>query len=76
VPPLSNERVEVDCPRKLEGKNGRWHYFRVETVDQFGNESESEIVPYFAADLPPSPSLAISRNTTTGLLAFRIRLET
>jgi hypothetical protein len=72
VPPMSMERLEVDCPRKLEGKNGRWHYFRVETVDQFGNESISEIVPYFAADLPPTPLLTISRNTTTGLLSFRI----
>jgi len=72
VPPMSMDRLEVDCPRKLEGKSGRWHYFRVETVDQFGNESVSEIVPYFAADLPPLPSLAISRNTTSGLLSFRI----
>ena len=72
VPPMSMDRLEVDCPRKLEGKGGRWHYFRVETVDQFGNESVSEIVPYFAADLPPLPTLAISRNTTTGLLSFRI----
>jgi len=72
VPPMSMDRLEVDCPRKLEGKNGRWHYFRVETVDQFMNESVSEIVPYFAADLPPIPTLTISRNTTTGLLSFRI----
>jgi hypothetical protein len=72
VPPLSTERIEIDCPRKLEGRNGRWHYFRVETVDQFGNESESEIVPYFAADLPPPPVLTISRDTQTGLLSFRI----
>jgi len=46
--------------------------FRVESVDQFGNESENEIVPYFAADLPIPPTLAISRNTETGLLNFRI----
>ena len=72
VPPMSSERLEVDCPRKLEGKGGRWHYFRVETVDQFGNESVSEIVPYFAADLPPLPTLTISRNTISGLLSFRI----
>ena len=72
VPPLTLERIEIDCPRKLEGKNGRWHYFRVETVDQFGHESVSEIIPYFAADLPPPPTLAISRNTQTGLLSFRI----
>ena len=72
VPPMSMDRLEIDCPRKLEGKNGRWHYFRVETVDQFGKESESEIIPYFAADLPPIPNLSISRNTQSGLLTFRI----
>ncbi len=31
--------------------SSRWHYFRVETVDQFGHESVSEIIPYFAADV-------------------------
>ena len=72
VPPMSMDRLEVDCPRKLEGKNGRWHYFRVETVDQFGNESASEIVPYHAADLPSVPDLMISRDTQSGLLTFRI----
>ncbi len=72
VPALGMERMEIDCPTTLEGHNGRWHSFRVETVDQFGNESENEIVPYFAADLPPVPSLTISRDTMTGLLSFRI----
>ena len=72
VPPMSMDRLEIDCPRKLEGKSGRWHYFRVETVDQFGNESVSEIVPYHAADLPPVPDLMISRDTQSGLLTFRI----
>jgi hypothetical protein len=72
VPPLSMDRLEIDCPKKLEGKNGRWHSFRVETVDQFGNESENHRLAYFAADLPTPPKLSISRNTTTGLLNFRI----
>jgi len=72
VPPLSSERVEIDCPKPLEGRGGRWHLFRVESVDQFNNESENEIVPYFAADLPPPPTLTISRNTQTGLFSFRI----
>jgi hypothetical protein len=65
-------RIEIDCPIKLEGKNGRWHSFRVESVDQFGNESVSEMIPYFAADLPPVPNLRISRNIETRLFSFRI----
>ncbi|HBT77374.1 MAG TPA: hypothetical protein DEB39_10740 [Planctomycetaceae bacterium] len=57
---------------KLEGRNGRWHSFRVETVDQFGNESENEIVAHFAADLPLVPELSISRDVESGNLTFRV----
>jgi len=71
VPPMSG-RLEIDCPIRLEGKNGRWHSFRVESVDQFDNESENEVVAHFAADLPPKPPLMMSRDTETGLLNFRI----
>jgi hypothetical protein len=38
--------MEMECPIKLEGKNGRWHSFRVEAVDQFDNESVNEIVRF------------------------------
>jgi hypothetical protein len=72
IPARLTGRIEINCPIKLEGRNGRWHYFRVETVDQYGNESVNEIVPYFAADLPTIPDLIISRNIETGLLSFRI----
>lgn len=72
IPARLTGRVEITCPVKLEGKNGRWHYFRVESVDQYGNESVNEIVPYFAADLPSVPNLMISRNIETGLFSFRI----
>ena len=72
VPPVSG-RLEIHCPVRLEGKGGKWHSFRIESVDQFNNESQNEIVPHFVADLPPKPTLMISRDTTTGLLNFRIR---
>ncbi|GHT23199.1 hypothetical protein FACS189419_06830 [Planctomycetales bacterium] len=72
VPAIATERIEINCPVKLEGKGGRWHSFRVEAVDQFGNESVSEVIPYFAVDLPPPPKLVISRDTQTGLLSFRV----
>jgi len=71
VPPMSG-RLEIHCPIRLEGKGGKWHSFRVESVDQFNNESENEVVPHFAADLPPKPTLLITRDTTSGLLNFRI----
>jgi hypothetical protein len=72
IPAQFTGRIEINCPVKLEGKNGRWHYFRVETVDLYGNESVNEMVAYFAADLPPVPNLIISRNTETRLFSFRI----
>ncbi|GHT16597.1 hypothetical protein FACS1894189_0650 [Planctomycetales bacterium] len=72
VPAIATERIEINCPVKLEGKSGRWHSFRVEAIDQFGNESVSEVIPHFAVDLPPPPKLTISRDTQTGLLSFRI----
>lgn len=72
VPPISG-RNEIDCPIKLEGRNGKWHSFRVEAVDQFGNESENEVVAHFAADFPKPPNLTISRDVSTGLLAFQIQ---
>ncbi|GHT37688.1 hypothetical protein FACS189427_10960 [Planctomycetales bacterium] len=72
VPTIATERIEINCPVKLEGKSGRWHSFRVEAVDQFGNESVSEVIPHFAVDLPLPPKLTISRDTQTGLLSFRV----
>jgi hypothetical protein len=72
VPAVGMNRNEITCPVKLEGKGGRWHSFRVEAVDQFGNESLSEIIPHFAVDLPPPPKLVITRDTQTGLLNFRV----
>jgi hypothetical protein len=72
IPATPMERIEIDCPIKLEGKGGRWHSFRVESVDQFGNESLSEIIPHFAVDLPPPPEFTVSRDTVSGLLTFRI----
>jgi hypothetical protein len=72
IPAQKTSRIEIGCPIKLEGRGGRWHYFRVESVDQFGNESINEIIPYFAADLPPTPELTILRNVNSGLLSFQI----
>jgi hypothetical protein len=72
VPAIAMKRIEINCPVKLEGKGGRWHSFRVESVNQFGNESLSEVIPHFAVDLPPPPKLVIARDTQTGLLSFRI----
>jgi hypothetical protein len=75
LPARFTGRTEIDCPIRLNGRGGRWHTFRVDAADSFGNESLSELIPYFAADLPLTPSLTISRNIETGLFSFRINQE-
>jgi hypothetical protein len=73
IPAVGMSRNEIDCPIKLDGKGGRWHSFRVVAVDQFGNESLSEVIPHFAIDLPSIPKLIISRDIQTGLLRIGCR---
>ncbi len=68
----SNAERVIEAEGLRDGTAGSWHSFRVESVDQFGNESENEVVPHFAVDLPPSPELIVSRDMETGLLSFRI----
>lgn len=70
--PPQGERMEIISPVKLEGSGGRWHSFRIVAVDEYGNESQSEVVPHQAFDFPVPPKLAISRDTQTKLLTFRI----
>ena len=72
IPPYM-ERMSIECPIQLEGRGGRWHSFRIEAVDQFGNESLGDVIPHHAADLPKPPKLVIARDTQSGLLSFRIQ---
>jgi hypothetical protein len=72
IPATPMDRIEINCPAQLEGRGGRWHLFRIEAVDQFGNESENHQLAFFAADFPMPPTLTISRSAETGLLNFRI----
>ncbi len=73
-PALSTDRMEIDCPVKLEGRGGRWHRFRVESLDRYGKESESggQAIHYFAADLPDIVQINILRDPATGLFTFSI----
>jgi hypothetical protein len=71
--PPQGERMEILCPVKLEGRGGCWHSFRIVAVDQYGNESQSEVVPHQAMDFPKPPNLAISRDTFSNLLTFRLQ---
>ena len=56
-------RMEINSPVTLNGKNGHWYWFRVESLDKYNHESESnsELVKYFASDLPPVAELSIAK---------------
>ena len=45
-------RNEVKSPIRLNGLGGVWHFFRVEAVDQFGNESTRAVWRFFVTDVP------------------------
>jgi hypothetical protein len=67
------DRMEINSPVTLNGKNGHWHWFRVESLDKYNHESinTGELIKYFASDLPPVPELTITRQQN-GLLTFQL----
>lgn len=50
------ERYAIQCPIELDGVGGAWHYFRVEAVDESGNESECDAWVYWAVEPPAVPA--------------------
>lgn len=50
----------------LDGRGGRWHFFRVEAVDIYGHESARLSWVYRAVEPPDAPSLTIVAGSTTG----------
>jgi len=57
------DRMEINSPVILDGRNGHWYWFRVESLDKYNNESinTGELVKYHASDLPPVPELTIKK---------------
>mgnify|MGYP006297037157 CR=1 FL=1 len=67
------ERHRVTCPVELAGRGGVWHFFRVEAVDNYANESTREAWTYFVMDLPaPAGELVITDGSAPGLFDFEI----
>jgi len=58
-------RMEINSPVVLDGKNGHWYWFRVESLDKYNHESinNGELVKYHATDLPPVPVLTLSKQS-------------
>lgn len=67
------EHYRITCPVLLEGKGGVWHFFRVEAVDRYGNESTREVWTYFVWDLPAAPGgLLVTDGSAPGVFDFEI----
>jgi len=67
------DRYEIICPIELEGRNGVWHFFRVEAVDEYGNESTRQAWAYFVMDLPPVPEhLSVADGASPGTYTFSL----
>ncbi len=69
------ERCEIACPMELDGKGGVWHFFRVEAVDEYGNESARQAWVYFVTDLPGVPAhLSVADGATPGTYTFALEV--
>jgi len=67
------ERYEIACPVALEGRGGVWHFFRVEAVDEYGNESTRQAWTYFVTDLPPvAEHLSVVDGSVPGTYTFSL----
>lgn len=64
------ETYQITCPIQL---SAGWHFFRVEAVDAYGNQSIRQAWNYFAWDLPEAlPALAVTGGSTPGTYNFTL----
>lgn len=63
---------KIDCPERLDGVGGRWHFLRVEAVDEFGNESQRESWAFFVMEPPAVPEIEIEAGSGPGLYTLII----
>lgn len=69
------ERYEINCPVTLDGEGGIWHFFRVESVDEYGNESTRSAWSYFVTDLPSAPgSLSVTAGSVPSTYTFELEV--
>lgn len=57
----------IICPVQLSGLGGRWHLFRVEAVDENGNESTRESWAYFVTHPADLPDVTVEQGSGAGL---------
>ena len=63
----------INVPEELDGKGGLWHFFRCESVDQFGNQSLRHLWAYWVMDTPQAINkLEITDGSLAGTFNFTI----
>ena len=73
--PASNngDLCQLQCPILLSGTGGVWHFLRVESMDQYGNESTRQSWRFYATDVPEAPSgLSVVEGAIPGTFTFTI----
>ncbi len=70
--------LEMECPDELLGRSsapdhhGRWHFFRVEAVSAYGQESQAVAWAWRALDVPPAPTIAVAAGDDPGTFTFTL----
>ncbi len=65
---------EFACEEILDGHalSGRWHFFRVEAVNEYGVESRRQSWAWRAMDTSPAPAVTVARGSAPGRYTFRM----
>ena len=67
------KKYVVNAPEQLDGKGGKWHFFRCESVDRFGNQSLRELWAFWVMDTPEAVNeLQITDGAIPGSFNFTI----
>jgi hypothetical protein len=70
---LNETNYTVQCRKILDGISGKWHFFRVESVDEYGNISERKHWRYYVYEPPePASSIEIENGSSSGLFNITI----
>ena len=73
VPFSTGVQQEIISTIKLNGRGGVWHFFRVESVDEFGNESTRESWRFLVLDVPLDiVTLTVEDGSSAGLYDFTL----
>lgn len=71
--PYDADLQEYQIIDALDGSFGKWHFFRVEVVDIYGNESSRALWRFWVYDLPDAISnLTVSNGSGSGLFDIEI----